>query len=202
MATKEQRELAAQRRYRIGDLLLQRVPVSRIASLLGVSEVTVHKHKRELERIWQRELAEDYITLRTRELAELDEMERHCIVKQCQVTSMDLTPEDIEQMGAQKLAAILNDEGNWFDRRLKVKERRAKLLGLDKPELLPVVTSEGNGTTVNNDNRQVIIYVQNPATNDPGPAPMDFVDWMRGSLNAAPEGEVVEGEVTEVSGNE
>lgn len=193
MASREQRELAHQRRQRISELLLQRIPAYRIAEMLGVSTVTVFKHKRELERIWQRELAEDYITLRTRELAELDEMERECILKQNQASVLGLTPDDIAQMGSSKLAALLADEGAWFDRRLKVKERRSKLLGLDKVQLRQNEAGDGNGggAVTNNDNRQVLIYVEGPQQQA---KPVQFVDWLKGALNSGqPTSEIVEG---------
>ena len=91
-------------------LYLRRVPQVRIAAVLGVSRVTIGNDVKHLESLWRKELLDDPVSQRTRELAELDEMEQEAALIFDQTKDID-----------------------WWQQRLKAKEFRAKLLGLFSP---------------------------------------------------------------------
>lgn len=86
-----------------------------IAKELGVAQSTIKRDIKWLRSEWQKERIEHVDEVRQRELAELDEMETIC---------------------AQRLMECKNPwQGTrWMEERRKIKERRAKLLGLDAPE--------------------------------------------------------------------
>lgn len=98
------------RRQKVASLYLARRNQYEIARLLGVSQPTVCLDLAELKREWKESARSDLAELIDREAAELDEME-----------------------AAAALEFSKGKQWEWFDRRLAVKTRRAKLLGLDAP---------------------------------------------------------------------
>lgn len=102
-------EVAA-RRQRVSDLFAQKLTITEIANELNVSVGTISNDIGVLRQLWQEAAADSIDNMMWRELADLEEMER-------------------------KAAAQYEKKPStfWIDTRLKIKERRAKLTGLDAP---------------------------------------------------------------------
>ena len=113
MPAKEKKKRAEidARRHRVAALLLSRKTHAEIADALKVSVRTIVTDARELKKLWQKELIDDPVAIKAKELAEMDDMERDC---------------------SKEFMATRSSE--WIDRRLRIKERRSKLLGLDAPQ--------------------------------------------------------------------
>ncbi len=110
----------AERRRRVAALYTRRINQEDIARQVGVDQSTVSKDIKAMLKEWREGALSDIADVRARELGELDEIERDCAL----------------QFAASK------DPG-WIDRRLKCKERRSKLLGLDAPERKEVTGKDG-----------------------------------------------------------
>ena len=100
------------RRQQVASLTLHKVHQTEIARRLGVAQSTVSRDLKVIEAGWRRAAAADLDELKARELAELEEMERDLLRR------LDAKP---------GLAFRL------ISLRLRVKERRARLMGLDAP---------------------------------------------------------------------
>ena len=92
--------------------------------MLGVNQSTISRDLKRLQEQWVREASQDIGERRARELAELDDMEKDAALE-------------------------FNKSKNpqWWHARLKAKERRAKLLGLDAP-VKQDITSKGEQVNV------------------------------------------------------
>ena len=101
---RQRTDIAARRRL-VASSLAKRVPQIYIAKSLGVSPATITTDVKAIRREWQEAARADMEIVVARELAELEDMDSD--------------------------AARMQSEGSWFDRRLRVKERKAKMLGLD-----------------------------------------------------------------------
>lgn len=101
----------AERRRSVAALYLAHQTQTAIARRLSVAQSTVSEDLTALKEEWRRESLDDLSQIIEREAHELDEMERRAAMADAKCK----TPE-------------------WFDRRLKCKERRARLLGLDQPQ--------------------------------------------------------------------
>lgn len=99
-----------ERRQKVAQLYLRRQTQEEIGRVLGVSQDTISLDLKALREKWAAENVENLDQVKVREAAELDEMESEAAVEFSRRKNWE-----------------------WFDRRLKVKERRAKLLGLDAP---------------------------------------------------------------------
>ena len=106
-ARKDHIAVQDQRRARVASLYLRCLPKSRIADILGIGRMTVDRDVKAREAMWHKEMVDDPVALKAQELAELREMEREAV-------------------------RHFNDR-EWAALRLRYKERRAKLLGLDAP---------------------------------------------------------------------
>jgi DeoR/GlpR family transcriptional regulator of sugar metabolism len=113
---------AAERQAKVAKLYLGRNTVSSMARMFDVTTTTIQRDLKQLRTDWQVERLEDTTEQITREIEELHQMESDCY--------------------AQWLAT---KDPVWMDKRIRIKERRAKLMGLDKP--IQVQTS--GETTVN-----------------------------------------------------
>lgn len=181
----------ANRRKLVATMMLDRVPIAEIAKATGVTEGTIFKDKRYLERVWQRLLAEDYTVLRYREVMALDRMEQEAIRR---YNSSDVTTIPIDELretvGPGMLAAMVSDNGKWFDRRIKLMEMRAKILGL-----FPKAEQITLNQISNEDNRQIVQIVVSPPTtdqtqhNDRTRKQVPYGEWITGVLNPPPESE-------------
>lgn len=98
------------RRRKVSQLYLRRQTQEAIAQALGVSQATISEDIAQLRKQWAQENVENLDQVKVREAAELDEMEADAAVEFSKRKNWE-----------------------WFDRRLKCKERRARLLGLDAP---------------------------------------------------------------------
>ena len=76
----------------------------------GVSRKTVANDVKALQAQWRKELIDDPVIIKAQELAELNDMERDCI-----------------------RGYALSGDAVWLRERRQIKERKAKLLGLDAP---------------------------------------------------------------------
>lgn len=104
--TPEEKLLIDERRRKVTALWLSHVTQEEIARQIGVSQKTVSVDIKAI----REEYKADRTEMIDREAAELDHIERECALRYRQ-----------------------DKAGEWLDRRLKVKDRRAKLLGLDAP---------------------------------------------------------------------
>jgi len=99
-----------ERQRKVAQLYLRRQTQTEIAKVLKVDQATISRDLAELRKQWAAENVENLDQVKVREAAELDEMEAEAAVEFSKRKNWE-----------------------WFDRRLKCKERRAKLLGLDAP---------------------------------------------------------------------
>lgn len=100
----------AERRKKVSELYLRHQTQEAIARVLGVSQPTVSLDIAALRQQWKEAGLLNTDEVKQREAAELDEMEAEAAVEFSKRKNWE-----------------------WFDRRLKCKERRARLLGLDEP---------------------------------------------------------------------
>lgn len=98
------------RRRKVLQLYLRHQTQTEIARVLSVDQKTISNDIAAIRKNWTEQNLLDFDAIKQREAAELDEMEAEAAV----------------EFGKRK-------NWEWFDRRLKCKERRAKLLGLDEP---------------------------------------------------------------------
>ena len=108
--SKRQRLQMQDRRRRVATLFLAHATQQEIADQLGIARRTVVNDVKWLRELWQREMLEDPVAMRAQELAELNDMERDCI-----------------------RAYQLSRDRGWIAERRMIKERKAKLVGLDAP---------------------------------------------------------------------
>jgi len=115
MAVERRRQAVSKRRVTVAKLWTRRLTQEEIAAAVGVDQSTVSRDLKALVTAWRKEALGDVTATRARELADLDSMEREAAV----AASAKVSP--------QELARLL-------EVRLRVKERRARLLGLDAPQ--------------------------------------------------------------------
>ena len=108
------------RRRRVAELLLQRVPQWRIAEQLELPRWMVSRDQSALLKAWRIEAGAATGETVARELAELDDMERQVC-------------ERFEETHAIE----------WVNARLRIMERRAKMLGLDEPKVWKLIGPDG-----------------------------------------------------------
>jgi len=107
---REKRERTV-RRQKVAEMYYRlRLRQQEIADEIGCNQSTISRDIKALDEQWRQRIADEVDTVRARELGDLDEMERDCAF-QLQMTK----------------------SARWMAERLKVKERRARLLGLDAP---------------------------------------------------------------------
>lgn len=115
MAVERRRQEVSERRATVAKLWTRRLTQEEIATAVGVDQSTVSRDIKVLVEAWREEALADVTDLRARELADLHAMEREAAV----AASANVSP--------QELARLL-------EVRLRVKDRRSRLLGLDAPE--------------------------------------------------------------------
>lgn len=124
MAVERRRQEVSKRRATVAKLWTRRLTQEEIAAAVGVDQSTVSRDVKALVAVWRKEALGDVTATRARELADLDAMEREAAV----AASAKVSP--------QELARLL-------EVRLRVKDRRARLLGLDAPQRQEVTGKEG-----------------------------------------------------------
>ena len=105
-----QKAAITRRRAQVANLLTSRISQEEIARTLQVEPATITRDVRVILAGWDQRAHEGADVIRSRELADLEQMERDCAV-----------------------AFSGDKKDGWVGRRLQIKERRAKLLGLDAP---------------------------------------------------------------------
>ena len=100
-----------ERRRNVARLMVNHATMAEMESQLGMSHSTLANDMRWVRAQWQKDFEADMEQLKAREFAELADMERTCVRE-----------------------FVQSHEGNWIDRRLKVKERKSKMMGLDSPQ--------------------------------------------------------------------
>jgi transcriptional regulator with XRE-family HTH domain len=128
MSVERRRQEVSQRRLTVAKLWTRRLTQEEIAAAVGVDQSTISRDIKALMAAWQKEAVSDVTLVRARELADLDAMEREAAM----AASVKVSP--------QELARLL-------EVRLRVKERRARLLGLDAPQRREVTGKEGGAIT-------------------------------------------------------
>jgi len=119
-----QRTAIAHRRQTVASLALAYVPQHRIADQVGVAESTVSKDLAAIRAGWLAEAQRDVEAAMVRELHSLDVLEARMWT---QLATKTLEPDERTRTAL----AIL-----------KCKERRAKMLGFDQPDLLDITVSD------------------------------------------------------------
>lgn len=119
----------ASRRQAVASYYLMRVDQNKIAELLGISQPTVSRDINFLIKEWKEESKAVIDDIIARESAELNNMEMEAANNYNKAKGRKPkyeddpgTPSDPQQME------------RWMNVRLKIKERRAKMLGLDRPQ--------------------------------------------------------------------
>jgi predicted transcriptional regulator len=123
MAVERRRQEVSKRRATVAKLWTRRLTQEEIAAAVGVTRSTVSRDIKVLVAAWREEAVGDVTAMRARELADLDAMEREAAM----AASAKVSP--------QELARLL-------EVRLRVKDRRARLLGLDAPQRQEVTGRE------------------------------------------------------------
>lgn len=108
------------RRRKVAALLLRRVPQWRIADQLQTRRYTISRDVKVLLQQWRIEAGAATVEVVARELAELDDMER-------QVCERFEATHAVE----------------WVNARLRIMERRAKMMGLDEPKVWKLIGPGG-----------------------------------------------------------
>jgi predicted XRE-type DNA-binding protein len=124
MSVERRRQQVHQRRTTVAKLWTRHLTQAEIAAAVGVTQSTVSRDIKTLVAAWRQEALADVSAMRARELADLDAMEREAAV----AASVKLSP--------QELARLL-------EVRLRIKERRARFLGLDAPQRQEVTGGQG-----------------------------------------------------------
>ena len=101
----------AERRRLVVGMYVARTPPPEIATALAVDPRTIYRDIEWIEAKWLKELITDPVAQRARALASTDSLERSAARK-----------------------FLETGDPSWWDRMMKALERRAKLLGLDKPQ--------------------------------------------------------------------
>jgi hypothetical protein len=133
ISTKERKQVLLQRRLKVADLLLDRVSQRQIAKELAISESTICRDVRVIMTAWSDELAVKGALIRAREAFELDLAERQAVEHYQNAVLCRQVVEKSDQDGKHSQAWERYDRAarSWLDARLRIKERRAKLLNLD-----------------------------------------------------------------------
>lgn len=111
-----------ERRRKVAAFTLNKYEQQDIADLLGVHQSTISRDIAFLNKQWLAATENDIKKMKAREVAELERMERDA-------AAMYVTAKNSDRP---------KDAVAWMEERLKIKDRRAKLLGLDTPIKLDV----------------------------------------------------------------
>jgi predicted transcriptional regulator len=120
----------AERRKQVAQLYLRKQRQEDIAGVMGVSQSTVSRDITYLRKEWEADAQEKIETVKGQELAELRDMERDCALQFSQTKDV-----------------------RWLRERRQIKERIAKLLGLDAPQRQELTGADGGPV------QQVVEYV-------------------------------------------
>jgi hypothetical protein len=116
---KHQSQQVIARRVQVAELWARRVTQREMARVLNVSEPTISRDIAALTAEWRKEAQAFLDDVKAHELADLDSMERDVALKYTQTENLRL-----------------------IDVRLRIKDRRARLLGLDAPTRVDATISD------------------------------------------------------------
>jgi len=159
--------------------LRQHLTLYEIAVKLDVKTSTVEQDITAIDKASLGVHKADMIGRKQRELAELDEMEADCIKAvrgmSDKIEQYLVDPEkSFGKMSGNQISALLNftakGAAEWHDRRLQIKDKRAKWLWFERPE------TETAGV-INQDNRSVVMININGKEED-------FVKWVDQNVNS------------------
>lgn len=119
--TKDDAEIA-ERRKKVATLYLNKYDQKVIADMLGVSQPTISRDITFLVKTWRKNAEDDILNHKAREIAELELMEKETAANYVNAKS----------------AGEMKEANMWMGSRLSIKDRRAKLLGLDNPAKLDI----------------------------------------------------------------
>lgn len=128
-----------QRRAAVCYLYKRRYNQSEIAAILECSQGTVSQDIRAIHETWRQSQLDNIEIVRMREIADLDDMERICI-------------ERLEHCKDPRTGS------RWMEERRKIKERRARLLGLDAAQAYEVRRTEFRITAQDRDAAVLAIF--------------------------------------------
>ena len=137
-------EKIKQRRRQVAELVKKCYKVYEIADMLGVCKRVIERDIIALENEWKESRIDNIDAVRLRELAHLDEMERICIERLEKCTNP-------------------TQGSRWMEERRKIKEQRAKLLGLNAAQQYEI---RGEMTVIPKEQRDqallAVLMSQNP----------------------------------------
>lgn len=135
----------AKRRRDVAGLALAYVAQSAIAERLGVSVGTISSDMKAIRTVWQSEAILDRKAAAVREVHSLDRLEANLWSQFLNVTTrrVRVTKANGDEYQFEEPLVSVSDKTRTATVILKTKERRAKLLGLDEPDVLEIrLTSE------------------------------------------------------------
>lgn len=102
-----------ERRLKVSELYKKRYRQFEIARILNCDQSTISRDIKAIHKEWSAQCVDNIHIVRIRELADLDEMEKECIIR------------------LEELKKHPHQGSRWMEERRKIKERRARMLGLD-----------------------------------------------------------------------
>lgn len=130
----------ADRRRKVSALHLARVPQKEIAQRLKVSESLVSRDLDHIREAWRQDYIQDAARLKMRECAALDGDEARVRARLASVPDMPTLPNhadpDARAMHAETWDKVSRTYCRLQETAIKIMDRRAKLLGLDAPQVV------------------------------------------------------------------
>ncbi len=122
-----------QRRLEVGDMLKRRIPQAEMARRLQVDQGTISRDVKAILKLWANELAGKAATLRAREAYTLDHLELMAQLNMENALAKRQALDEAKDGGKISQAWERYDRSAraWFEERIRIQERRAKLLNLD-----------------------------------------------------------------------
>lgn len=140
-ANRGKREAIIERRARVARLYYQRIPMRRIAAMIGISLGQVHADVAAVRKRWQQEMAEDFAKHKADQLAGINERRAEAWRgwRRSLKTAEKRFAKRVNDGGDVREESGRTEEGQSGDPRFltvlnQLDEREAKLLGLDAPE--------------------------------------------------------------------
>lgn len=123
-----------ERREQVVELLKRRIPQNEIARRLGVNKGTISRDVKAILKLYHEKVVAKAEHLRAREAQSLDHMELVAQLNLEKALAKRQKVEDQDPEGKESRAWERYDRAarGWFEERVRVQERRAKLLHLDR----------------------------------------------------------------------
>lgn len=123
-----------QRRVQVAELMKRRIPQAEMARRLEVNENTIRRDVRAILNQWAEKVSQKAEHLRAREAMTLDHLELVAQLNMEKALTKRQALEAGDSKGDHSRAWERYDRSvrSWFEERLRIQERRAKLLNLDQ----------------------------------------------------------------------